>query len=371
MKLVIVSEKTRYHFQEPLKYFKKIEVIHLFKSCYRDMGPSHYKNLIKYNNIFDLYKKLKTLRPDLIQGLEPYYGYSRFKIPIKVLPILFVTYFYAKLNHIPYFFHVLENIKPKQKYGIIAGWIMQKIAQIYAKGAKFIFYLNNGARENLFLLKVSKNKMTSGLWGIWGLDLNQFKPNDKLKHSKELLFVGRLIEQKGISDIIIALNSLCKIDPAIKLTIVGGEGEYKEKLQQLINQYHLEKNCQFVGQKNDEQLIGYYQRSLLFVSPTRSLKYSAEQIGVANIEAMACGLPVISTKSGSIAEYVIDGKTGLLVSEANPQELANAIRKLVSDDKLSNQMAKNAREYVLKKFDNKKNILELEKIILSRINLNE
>ncbi|MDP3013564.1 MAG: hypothetical protein Q8M92_04930, partial [Candidatus Subteraquimicrobiales bacterium] len=71
-RLVIVSERTRYHFQKPLEYLDKFEVIHLYKFAFSDMDVKRFGDrLIRYKNVFDLYQKLKMLKPDLIQGLEP------------------------------------------------------------------------------------------------------------------------------------------------------------------------------------------------------------------------------------------------------------------------------------------------------------
>jgi glycosyltransferase involved in cell wall biosynthesis len=371
IRLVIISERTRYHFQKPLEYFKNIEIYHLYKYHYPDMDPQEFgSHLIKYKNIFDLLEKLKALKPDLIQGLEPYYGYSRFKIPVKILPIIIATYFFCRANKIPYFFHVLENILPELKYGNMAGAIMAKIAQIYAHGAKFVFYLNEGAKKNLLKLGLDLNKISYGLWGIWGLDINQFSPpkSDIFDQQKNILFAGRLIEQKGITDLIKAVNIILNQPPKknIILTIVG-DGPLKESLNLKIKNLKLEKYVNFVGQMPNEKLPDYFRKAYLTVSPSRSLHYSAEQIGVTNIEAMACGSPVIATKSGSIPEYVIDKKTGILVSEKNFRDLADAIIKFLKDEKLRKEFSHNCRKYILEKFDAKKNVLLLEDIVLNKL----
>ena len=370
VRLVIISERTRYHFQKPLEYFKNIEIYHLYKYHYPDMDPKEFgQNLIKYKNIFDLWQKLTELKPDLIQGLEPYYGYSRFKIPIKILPIITATYLFCRAYKVPYFFHVLENILPENKYGTFAGAIMKNIAQIYARGAKFIFYLNQGAKENLLKLGVSYKKISYGLWGIWGLDINQFSPLKSYSFDKQknILFAGRLIEQKGITDLIKATKIIFKQKQKNIRIVIVGDGPLKVDLKQKIKNLKLEKYVDFVGQLSNDKLPKYFQKAYVTVSPSRSLHYSAEQIGVTNIEAMACGSPVVSTKSGSIPEYILDGKTGILVAERNYNDLADAIIKFLKDQELRKKFSQNCRKYVLEKFDAKKNILLLEKAVLNKL----
>ncbi len=367
IRLVIISEKTRYHFQKPLEYFSRIEIIHLYKSHYPDMRPQEFNvKLVKYKNIFDLWGKLKELKPDLIQGLDPYYGYSRFKIPIKIILILKIIFLFSKVYKVDYFFPILENILPYQKYGFFAGFIMKNIVKIYATGAKFIFYLNAGARQNLIYLNIPDNKISYALWGIWGLNVNAFKAKKENKIINNILFVGRLIEQKGLQFLIDAMPNILNKFPDAKITIVG-EGDYKKKLTEQINSLKLEKKCIFLGQKTGKNLIQCYQKADIFVSPSYSHKYSAEQICFVNIEAMSCGLPLVTTRSGSIQEYVVENKNCFLVNEKNSKALSYAIIKILTNQELKQKMSNYSRNYALKRYNAKKNVRNLEKIILEKI----
>jgi len=319
--------------------------------------------MVPYRNSADLFKKLQNAKPDLIQGLEPYYGYSRLRIPLKVLPILWTTYRYCQKTKTPYFFHVLENIRPVKKYGLVAGLIMRGIARTYAKGARFIFYLNEGARHNLAELGVNKKKMRWGLWGIWGANSDIFYPARTSPDIKNLLFVGRLIEMKGIEDLIEAMRDVKKELPGVLLTIVG-TGPLLESMQMKIKQLNLERNIEFAGEAPSAKMAEVYRRALVFISPSRSARYSAEQIGMVNIEAMMSGLVVISTRTGSIAEFVDDQKTGILVEQKNPPELAKAILNVCEDKSLRKKLSENARKTALEKYDAKKNVEALEQVVL-------
>jgi glycogen synthase len=88
----------------------------------------------------------------------------------------------------------------------------------------------------------------------------------------------------------------------------------------------------------------------------------AEGFGIVFIEAQAMGLPVVSTRSGGIPEAVEDGQTGLLVTEDDPQELAEAIIRLMQDERLWKRFSLAGRSRVLKHFDLTKQTQRLENI---------
>jgi len=361
LRLAIVSERTRYHFQKPLESLKEIEVFHLYKCAYSDMDVKRFKNLIPYRNIFDLKKKLQALQPDLVQGLEPYYGYSRFRIPLKILPILFATQSFCKKTGTPYFFHVLENITPRVKYGSLAGAIMQRTAKRYAQGAQFIYYLNEGAKRNLIALG-QQSKIRFGLWGIWGVDVDEFRPN----HVKPttILFVGRLSEQKGIMDFIDAVEMLDLKGFDVK---IAGEGPLEEEVLARIKASSLGSKISLLGSIPSHEIAGLFKGSYVFVSPYKSIRYSAEQIGMANIEAMACGVPVVGYRAGSVGEFVVDKKTGFLVEEGDIEGLSRKIKEMLESESLRNDMSKNARDLVLEKYNALENAKKLEAQIIKSL----
>ena len=79
-----------------------------------------------------------------------------------------------------------------------------------------------------------------------------------------------------------------------------------------------------------------------------------------NIQAMACGIPVISTRSGAIPEYVPDGVAGVLVPERDPEALAEAILQLLSDESLRRKMGEAGRAYAVEHYDARKNVEKAE-----------
>ncbi|MBD3316696.1 MAG: glycosyltransferase [Chitinivibrionales bacterium] len=129
--------------------------------------------------------------------------------------------------------------------------------------------------------------------------------------------IARLSPEKGHEDLLRALPRVIEFYPNAKLRIVGG-GPYEHYLKELCGRLKLERSVHFVGHKED---VAHELRQMtLFVHPSRS-----EGMGIAIVEAMMSGLPVIATNNGGIPEVITDGETGILVPPKDPMRLAEAI----------------------------------------------
>jgi len=140
------------------------------------------------------------------------------------------------------------------------------------------------------------------------------------------LFVGHLTKAKGVLDLVKAAALLDK-KVAWKLYIVGSataESETATTLQQLNQEYDLQSRIELCGRVSGEELQALYQMADIFVLPSYWEGY-----GIVFLEAMAEGLPVISTTAGAIPEVVIDGETGLLVEPGDVKALSLAMEKLL------------------------------------------
>lgn len=364
-KLAIVSQSIRRDNQKPLQYFNKLQVFHFYNEApYGDLTNADLIDTIKFDSFLNLYKKLLKLKPDIIQGTEPF-G-SR-----KMLVFSIACYLAAKKLRIPLIFPVWENRPIRDKFNFwqrsITCWWMKK----YAKVATEIFYLNEGAKKNLLKLKISSNKLTKFLWGTWGVDPNEFKPfsaTEKKLQSNTfslpiILFVGRLEPAKGIKYLLQAFNKVVKRFPQIKLVIIGS-GYLKEEIENFRKENNLEKNIIIKGIIKNKNLPIYYKSAAVFVSPAITLKNWEEQVGMTNLQAMACGTPVVSTISGAIPEYVPNKIAGLLVPQKDSHRLASAIIKILDDNKLREKISSSTRAYAIDNYDAQKNILRAQEIIL-------
>jgi glycosyltransferase involved in cell wall biosynthesis len=120
----------------------------------------------------------------------------------------------------------------------------------------------------------------------------------------------------------------------------------KSYLDDLIALAAADERIVFHGGVSHSDIIGFYRRAGMLVFPS----VGNETFGVPAIEAMACGLPVVSTYSGGIREIVEQGRTGILVARGNARELARAIGQLLDDPALARAMGEAGRKRVLERF---------------------
>ncbi len=157
--------------------------------------------------------------------------------------------------------------------------------------------------------------------------------------------VGRLHQVKGFHNLIRAMKLL---DDKVTLRI-GGEGEEKENLECIIAQEGLQKRVQLVGHVEPFEFIA---KSDIFVQPSL-----VEGFGLATIEAMAVGVPVVVTPVGSLREIVEDGVTGIVAGGQTPPALAAAINTLIESPALRQKLAVSGQDYVGNNFTIEKWVL--------------
>lgn len=167
-------------------------------------------------------------------------------------------------------------------------------------------------------------------------------------------FVGRLVKEKGILDLLEAFNIVKKQFPKIVLLIVGpAEPEKNDSInREMFNNSEIKDGVIFLGEKTNIERI--YPLTDIFVLPSHR-----EGLGLVLLEASAMEKPVIATDIRGCREAVDNGRTGILVPAKNPEKLAEAIGYFLSNPQKANDMGKNGRIRVVKEFD--------EKLIFDRI----
>lgn len=168
-----------------------------------------------------------------------------------------------------------------------------------------------------------------------------------------LLFVGRLIERKGLPYLIEAvglLASRCSQRP-VHLDIVG-EGNMKAEWMALAEARGLSEHVTFHGRVDDRALADFYARCDVFVLPSIVDTHGdTEGLGVVLLEAMSCRKPVIATEVGGITDIVRDGETGLLVPQRDAAALAAAVERLLDDPDLAHRLGQSGAAYARQRFD--------------------
>jgi glycosyltransferase involved in cell wall biosynthesis len=189
------------------------------------------------------------------------------------------------------------------------------------------------------------------------VDTKRFNPYLKKDLKKELgiedkiviLYIGRLVPQKGLEYLIKAFSKILQENSQIVLLIVG-EGPLKNTLINLANELKIKNNIIFLKAVPYNRIHEIHAISDITVLPSIPTKNWMEQFGYILIEAMACGKPIVASRSGAIPEIVINNETGFLVEPGNINELAEKISLLISDNKLREKMGYKGRARVEKKF---------------------
>ncbi len=175
-----------------------------------------------------------------------------------------------------------------------------------------------------------------------GVDTELFYP-DKNKHSKsnevQLLFISRLMPQKGIDILIKACNVLNKRGITnYKLTIVG-EGHLKGLMFSLIDEYNLKDKINYLGWKDLEELPNIYRAADIFILPS-----VMEGMPSVVLQAMASGLPIVASRVKGFEELLEGNINGLFAEYNNPDEFAEALEKLIKSPELREKMSKKSLE---------------------------
>lgn len=210
---------------------------------------------------------------------------------------------------------------------------------LLAGKAKIIICASDYAKTTVFARHAAKTVTITP-----GVDAYIFRPAKYICKNR-LLFVGSLHKAekyKGLETLLLSIIRLKKKRPDIVLTVIG-TGDYRDEYKRLCSELKIEKHVIFAGRREGKALVAAYQQTAVFVHPSRF-----DSFPLVLLEAMACKIPVVSTRVGGIPEIVTHGKGGLLVKPENPETLARAIEKMLSDPILAQHMRVAGRQNVLK-----------------------
>ena len=171
-----------------------------------------------------------------------------------------------------------------------------------------------------------------------GVDSRRLTPN-AADRSREPLFVylGRLKKYKRVDIVIRAFAELG--DAAARLEIAGA-GDYRASLERLVESLGLGSRVKFLGFVSEEEKLHLLRRAWASV-----LASPKEGWGISNLEAAACGTPVIAANSPGVRESVIDGQTGILVRPDDPHDMARAMSRIVESPALVSELGMRGRRF--------------------------
>jgi colanic acid/amylovoran biosynthesis glycosyltransferase len=171
---------------------------------------------------------------------------------------------------------------------------------------------------------------------------------DRVVHDqpgRRLLYSGRLAAVKGLPILLTSLATLKRTHPDIVLTVVG-DGSDRAPLEQMTRDLGLTQNVRFVGYQSQAEVRSHMQETDVFVLPS-----FAEGVPVSLMEAMAAGVPVVTTQIAGISELVDNGVSGYLVPAGDATTLAEKIATLLDSPSLRTQFGQAGRAKIEREFD--------------------
>jgi glycosyltransferase involved in cell wall biosynthesis len=182
-----------------------------------------------------------------------------------------------------------------------------------------------------------------------GTNLNLlFTPpaDEATRRTNEIVFVGRLVETKGLRYLLQAFAAIQRTRSDLVLTIVG-DGPMKDEVRHLISALGQDRSVRLPGGMRQSELPDIYRRATLAVFPYAD----QEGFGLVVVEAMGCGCPVIASDLPAIREIIEPGVTGILTPPGDSAALADALRQCLADGTLRSRLAMTALDSVRERFD--------------------
>ena len=197
-----------------------------------------------------------------------------------------------------------------------------------------------------------------------GLSLAEFGRADFSSNPPLIIAVGRLIAKKGFGDLVRACGMLAERGKSFQCEVIG-EGPLENELREEITRSGLQDRVMLAGAKPQLEVRQRLAAANVFVLPSViDSEGGMDNLPTVIMEAMATGLPVVSTLIGGIPEMLIDNETGFLVKPGDATALANAMEKVIDDLPLAQRLAQAAYERTQKLFSIEKNVRELCALLL-------
>jgi glycosyltransferase involved in cell wall biosynthesis len=294
---------------------------------------------------WDFLRLVRSYRPDVIYA-------GNYHELILLWPVLL-------RQRIPLIYHV-HNPLP-------AGPFYRRTFFFWRRVVNHYIGVSNSVTSSILNLGVDQNHI-SLLYN--GVDLSRFQnPGRRSDYfckkygwSDESVIIGmtgQMSEAKGHLDLLEAMTLVRKEHPEVHLVIGGKQEEpFFQRLKKQVAIDNLSEIAAFSGWQDD--MRSFYKGIDVFVLPSRQ---DTEGLPLVIAEAMAAGLPIVSTRSGGASEIVKDGETGFLVERQSPRQLAEAIRSLVTSPPSRIFMGRAGRQRVEAYFDLSKQAAQLETVL--------
>jgi alpha-maltose-1-phosphate synthase len=245
--------------------------------------------------------------------------------------------------------HSMEPLRPWKADQLGSGYLLSSwIEKTAVETADRVIAVSAQMREDIlrhFAVDPAKVVVIHN-----GIDPERFRRTERRDalerrgvRSPYVLFVGRITDQKGIFHL---LEAARKLPPDVQVVLCAAAPDTPEIEQRLRRTVAEQPNVLWIAEMVPvEEVIQLYSHAAVFVCPS-----VYEPFGLINLEAMACETPVVASAVGGILEVVEDGRTGLLVPPARPDDLAAAIRRVLDDSSFARALGQAGRRRVEERF---------------------
>lgn len=229
--------------------------------------------------------------------------------------------------------------------GFAAEWIKRRVLRqaerhtVVSGAMKHAEIALGGIPERIYVLPM-------------GVDLTgTFIPGQTARSRTTLLFVGRLVEKKGLDYLLEALPPLLADFPALTLQIAG-DGPDRPALEQQAASLGISAHVRFLGRIGNDRLPALYQHAAIAVFPSVTARGGDQEgFGLVAVEALGCECALVATDLPAMRDFLDDNVNALIVPQKNAMALTIALRTLLADPDLRSRLGRSGRLSVLKRFD--------------------
>jgi glycosyltransferase involved in cell wall biosynthesis len=231
----------------------------------------------------------------------------------------------------------------------LKGFVFNRLKQFVALRSAAVTVVSHAMKDVLKELEITESRITVIPMGV---DLRtRFVPAVKRPATGTLLFVGRLVEKKGLKYLIEALPLILGKHPNAVLRIVG-DGQEKERILERILELGIGEHIEFLGAVANDVLTEIYNSSDVVVFPSVVADDGdREGFGLVLVEALGCECATVVTDLPAMRDIIHNGKSALVVPQKEANLLAEKVSLLIDDDNLRHSLGKQGRQYVLERFD--------------------
>lgn len=314
-------------------------------TIFTSMNESDLKiNNVKYMKISKMYKYVNH------QGIHNLRESMMFSISFFNIVRKLDNYDVVILSTIPYLFfgRILDKIKVKKISIFYEAWYSYLVDKPFYLRLFLKHEIGRIVKKSNFLVSISspttnsliKNYNAKQVYTI-PIGINTEINEHFSKKIYDVIYLGRLATIKHVEDLIKSAVLLMDRFPDIRIAIAG-DGNESQKLQDLSNEYNLNKNIEFLGKVNDDKKYYLLSSSKLFVLPSER-----EGFSISTLEAMYCGaVPIVAKPKYEeifgVSDFVVDGVTGLYYKFSDIKELEEKISYLLENFSVYNELRSNA-----------------------------